>query len=400
MNRNLTRRDLLQQPVSRGKAAFRTDRPPSGDVLIYIFLRGGMDGLQAVPPYGDPDLKKQRPALAMGRPGAERPAVDLDGFFGLHPRLEPLQALYAEGLLALFHAVGSPDTTLSHFEAMQTMERGVSDGGSTATGWIARHLISSEPAKLSPLRAVVFDQLLPKSMEGALSAMALPSLADFSLSAPEKAEPLVRDCLGMMYGRADALLEQCGAGVLDLLQRIADLRRRAYRPAGGAAYPESAFGRGLRQAAQLIKADLGLEVAQVDLDGWDSHAAQDALMEGLMQDLAAGLTAFARDMGPGLEKVTLVAMSEFGRRVHENSTLGTDHGRGGVAFVLGGGIRGGRVYGAWPGLQQADLDRDGNLRVTTDYRDILFEIVSRRLGNARAGSVFPAYTPRAPGFTA
>jgi len=394
----LTRRRLLTRGPAGAASVFGAEAPPAGDVLIFIFLRGGMDGLQAAPPYADPALQRQRPTLAMRAPGRERACVDLDGHFGLHPALAPLKELFDEGALAVIQGVGSPDSTLSHFEAMQTMERGVSDGRSTATGWIARHLLAHGAESMSPLRAVVFDRLLPKSMQGALAAMALPSLKDFSLRTAG-AGGVYRDCLWALYPQDDRLLQRSGAGVLRLLQRLEEVRRHPYRPSGGAAYPEGSFGSGLRQAAQLIKADIGLEIAQVDLGGWDSHAAQDVLMQGLMEQLSSGIHAFARDLGDSMQRVTLVALSEFGRRVHENSALGTDHGRASAAFVLGGGIRGGKVYGAWPGIETKDLDADGNVRVTVDYRDILTEIVRQRLKNERAELVFPGFTPRPLGLT-
>ncbi len=371
-----------------------------GDVLIAVFLRGAMDGLHTVPPHADPAYRKQRPTLALPEPGKPNGVVDLDGFFGLHPLLAPLRELFAARRLAIVHASGSPDTTLSHFEAMQTMERGVSDGNSTATGWISRHLASLANGNGSPIRAIAFGDVLPKSMQGSLGASAVRSLSEFRLSAPPEWGAGFHHALAGLYAGGTDPARAAGRSTLTLLKSLGKLDPEQYAPEGGAKYPEGDFGRGLRQTAQLIKADLGLEIASVDLGGWDSHVAQPTLLEGLMPQLAQGLHALDSDLGDRMRRVTLVAMSEFGRRVHENSGLGTDHGRATAMFLLGGGIRGGKVYGTWPGLETERLDRDGNLRVTTDYRDLLGEIVERRLRNPQVGKVFPDYTPRYLGLTA
>jgi uncharacterized protein (DUF1501 family) len=393
MAARLTRRDLLRT----GKAPrllFRPETGPKADVLISIFLRGGMDGLHAVPPHGDPQYRKQRPTLAVPEPGKTGGLVDLDGFFGVHPELAPVAELFKAKRLALVHACGSPDTTLSHFEAMQTMERGVSDGNVTASGWISRHLASMDAANASPLRAIAFGDVLPKSLQGSLSAMAIRSLTEFRLGIPDGWSDGFRPMLAGLYSGGDDPARIAGRETLRLLRSLEKLDPDKYQPEGGAAYPESDFGRGLRQAAQLVKAEVGLEIAAIDLGGWDSHVAQETLMQGLMRDLGKGLHALHADLGERMKRVTVVAQTEFGRRVHENSGLGTDHGRASALFLMGGGTRGGRVYGEWPGIGPDQVDQDGNLRVTTDYRDILGEVVERRLGNRALHRVFPQYQPR------
>jgi uncharacterized protein (DUF1501 family) len=276
---------------------------------------------------------------------------------------------------------------------MQTMERGVSDGNSTATGWITRHLATFDHGGTTPVRALAIGDVLPKSMQGAISATAVRSLTDFRLKVPEEWGASYRSVLAEMYSSGHDPVCEAGQGTLKLLERLEKLDPNSYRPEGGAVYPETGFGRGVRQVAQLIKAEVGLEIAQVDLGGWDAHAAQVTLMTGLMDELGKGLHALHADLGDRMRRVTVVALSEFGRRVHENSTLGTDHGRASAMFLLGGGIRGGKVYSRWPGIDNDRLDRDGNLRVTTDYRDVLTEIVERRLGHPNAAQVFPDYTP-------
>ncbi len=367
---------------------------PRGDVLVLVFLRGGMDGLHVVPAHGDPHFRPNRPTLAPPEPGRPGGVVDLDGHFGLHPDLAPLSELFAAKELALVHASGSPDRTLSHFEAMQTAERGVSDGESVATGWLARHLNSAPSRSDSPMRAVAISDTLPKSLEGALGALAVNSIAEYRLRVPDHWGTGFTSLLTQLYGGGDDSLAAAGRNTLRLAHRLESLVASAYQPAGGATYPGGAVGDGLKEVARLIKADVGLEIAQVDLGGWDAHAVQSALVAPLMEQLGRGLRAFHADLGDRMRTVTVVAMSEFGRRVQENAGAGTDHGRGTVTLVLGGGIRGGRVYGRWPGLAPAQLDTDGNLRVTTDFRDILAEIVAQRLGNPRLSSVFPNHTAR------
>jgi len=379
---------------------FDPQRGPKGDVLVLVFLRGGMDGLHVVPPHGDAAYRKHRHALAVSEPGKGNGTRNLDGFFGLHPDLAPLHELYQDKQLAVVHASGSPDRTLSHFEAMQTMERGVADGNVTATGWIARHLAATTPESPTPLRAVAISDVLPKSMQGAIDATAVRSIAEYRLNVPDQWEDPFRKALGRMYATGSDLASTAGRGTLKLLTKLDRLDPAQYRPEGGAQYPEGDFGSGLKQVAQLIKADIGLEIAEVDLGGWDAHAVQIQLMVGLMQQLGKGLHALYSDLGERTKRVTVVAMSEFGRRVNENGSLGTDHGRATAMFLLGGGIRGGRVWGRWPGLEKEQLDKDGNLQVTTDYRDILGEIVDRRLGNPQVSRVFPEYEPSYLGLTA
>lgn len=397
----LTRRDLLRGAAPR--LMFQPKAGPAGDVLVSIFLRGGMDGIHVVPPYADPHYRANRPSLSLPEPGRPKGIIDLDGFFGLHPDMAPLAELFRAKRLAIIHASGSPDQTLSHFEAMQTMERGVSDGNTTASGWISRHLASTESRSNSPMRAIAIGEVLPKSLQGSLAATAVRSLTEFRLNTPE-AWGGYRTLLTELYQGGEDPARSSGRDTLQLLSSLEKLDPNTYRPEGGAKYPDTDLGRGLKQIAQLIKAEVGLEIGCVDLGGWDAHAAQEALMAGLMPQLAQSLHAFHADLGDRMNRVTLVAMSEFGRRIHENTSLGTDHGRATAMFVMGGAVKGGKVYGRWPGMAEyrmklgvdglGSLDKDGNLMVTTDYRDILGEIVQRRLKNEKLEQVFPAHQPR------
>ncbi|MGV3722923.1 MAG: DUF1501 domain-containing protein [Actinomycetota bacterium] len=390
----ISRRALFtRKPERPAKLTFQPVRGPAGDVLVLIFLRGGMDGLHVVPPHGDADYRAQRPTLAIAEPGKTGGAVDLDGHFGLHPDLAPLKEIYSANQLAIVHASGSPDTTLSHFEAMQTMERGVSDGSTTASGWISRHLASLSNAHSSPIRAIAFSDVLPKSMAGSIGAMAIRSLSEFRLGVPEVWGGGFRSVLSSFYSGDQEPAQAAGKETLELLRSLEKLDASTYKPEGAAKYPDTEMGNRLKQVAQLIKAEVGLEIAEVDLGGWDAHVAQPTLMTGLMKELGQGVHALWSDLGERMNRVTVVAMSEFGRRVNENSGLGTDHGRATAMFLAGAGIRGGKVYGRWPGLKKEQLDRDGNLRVTTDYRDIMGEVLERRLRNPHLAQVFPKYSP-------
>lgn len=386
--------------------------PKSRDAhrLVVVFLRGGADGMNIVAPVGADAYHRARPTLALAAANdlkaSERDRVlDLDGFFGLNPAMKSLLPLYRDGHLGVVHAAGSGDQTRSHFEAMATMERGNSTiRGVSASGWLARHLGSMPTDGTSPLRAVAFSSVMPDSLRGATSVMALESLAEFQLK-----------LAGVADGRKDALLDelhalysspegdtirQAGRETLDLLGTLNRLDPAAYQPDSGAKYPDSELGKGLRQVAFLAKADVGLEVAFLDRGGWDTHVAQGSstgYMALGLTDLADSVSAFTRDLGAEMKRTTLVVMSEFGRRLQENGGLGTDHGRGGVMFVAGQGVNGGKVHGSWPGLEEKDLDEVGDLRVTTDYRDVLSEVLSKRVGNRDTASVFPGHRARAVG---
>jgi uncharacterized protein (DUF1501 family) len=384
----------------------RRQEPP-GDVLVCIFLRGGADGLSIVPPHGDPDYYRLRPALAVPgprdrrRPAGER-AVDLDGFYGLHPAAAPLKAAYDRGLLAVVHACGSGDQTRSHFEAMRAMERGLyREQAGSATGWLARHLDSQPSANSSPLRAVALGSVVPDSLRGATQAAAMTSLDEFALRIPGKRVPhrdaVLKSTLAGLYSGGRDLVSEGGRETLAVLETLRRIDPRNYRPANGAVYPQGAFGEGLRQVACLLKGGVGLEIACLDHQGpylWDTHVAQNNLIPAQIADLAGGIAAFLKDIGEASRRTTLLAMTEFGRRAGENTGLGTDHGRASVMLAAGGGVRGGRVLAEWPGLAPGRLEGPGDLRVTTDYRAVLAELLEHRLGNPRISEVLPGYQPR------
>lgn len=384
-----------------------------GDVLVCVFQRGGMDGLSALVPVGDSDYYRLRPSIAIAEPksGDDNSAINLDGFFGLHPALAPLKQIYDAGQLAPIHACGSPDPTHSHFDAMDAMERGTPGAYALGTGWLGRHLATLNTGNPSPLRAVGMGSMLQAALRGPVPATALKSIADFHLQGRKKknstaeiqrmqqalmalyAMPPIPSDASPLTGQLNGAAAQVD-NVFDLLGKI-DVT--TYSPSGNAQYPESDFGWGMLQIAQIIKADVGLEVACVDIGGWDTHAGQGAAqgqLAGLLGELGQGLHAFWADMGERMKTVTVITMSEFGRRVAENGSGGTDHGHANAMFLLGGHVAGRKVHGEWPGLSQDRLDGPGDLALTTDYRDVLSEVLSKRLGNAAVGDVFPSYTPK------
>jgi uncharacterized protein (DUF1501 family) len=403
---NATRRSFLRTlglsslalPAWFPRVAFAAAPSDAHDVLVCIFQRGGADGLNVVVPAGDHDYYTNRPTLAIPQPGGQTgAALDLDGFFGFHPALAPLKELYDDRALAVVHAVGSPDGTHSHFDAMDFMERGTPGSKTVPTGWIGRHLASMPSSNDSPFRAVGMGPLVQASLRGPVAATALQSIADFHLGGRRsQASDLARfqASLAALYDGGGTLDPQA-QDTFDAVATLAAANPGAYQPQNGATYPDSDFGRSLQQVAQLIRADVGLEVACVDLGGWDTHAAEGSAtgtLARLLGDLAAGLAAFHTDLGDRMDRVIAVTMSEFGRRLHENASGGTDHGHGNCMFLLGGAVNGGRVYGRWPGLAPAQLAAPGDLAVTTDFRTVLAEVTERRLGNPHTDQVFPGFT--------
>jgi uncharacterized protein (DUF1501 family) len=370
---------------------------PRGDTLVCIFLRGGADGLNIIVPHGDDAYYANRPTIAIPRPDdarAKLKAVDLDGFFGLHPSLSALSEVYKNGHLAVVHATGAPDETRSHFEAMAFMERGAIVSGEYS-GWLARHLSTLDTGNVSALRAVGISEILPASLSGAVSSTALRSLSEYHLDIRAEATDAAVAALQGLYANPDDLLTTTATSTFEALGIISKLGQTPHQPAGRA-YPETDFGKGLTVISQLINANVGVEVACLDMIGWDTHAAQGAgegLMGNLLAELGNGLAAFYDDMQSNLGNVTVLVMSEFGRRVNENGALGTDHGHANMMMVLGGGINGGKTYARWPGLAPDQIIGPGDLALTTDYRDVLSEVIAKRLNNPGIDLIFPGYQP-------
>lgn len=392
---------LADLTITPGKPAERAD------ILVVIFLRGGADGLNIVIPYQEDDYHRSRQNIGIAAPDDRRAAaadraIDLDGFYGMHPAMAPLRPLYEQGLLAFVHACGSGDQTRSHFEAMATMERGLPDEKTgLASGWVARYLSQTENGNPSPLRAVSFSSVMPDSLRGATDATALTSLSEFRLVLPSgggsEREAALRAALESLYREGKDAVALAGRETLAVLETLNRIDPANYRPANGATYPDGELGNGMRQVACLIKGRVGLEVACLERGGWDTHVAQGSSggwLASNLDEVSRSLAAFAADMGAEMSRISVVVMTEFGRRLVENGGLGTDHGRASVMWLLGGGIAGGKVYARWPTLKREQLEEGLDLRVTTDYRDVLAEIVARRLLHSRSAAIFPNYTPR------
>ena len=355
--------------------------------LLVVFLRGAADGLALVPPVGDAHYHRARPRLGL----KEREVVRLDDGFGLHPQLRPLESAWREGDLAIVHACGIEDDTRSHFEAQDLMEH----GGVVAGGWLGRFLRTRPEAAGGALAAVAVGKALPECLLGAPAVTVMQNFEEFTLGGRT---PAFRSQLERLYAMEQGRLGGAARDTFDALVRIEGLRTARYQPSNGAEYGRDEFAKGLSQVAQLIRADVGLEAASIDLPGWDSHFAQQGQVEGLASRLAAGLQAFRRDLGPRMATTTVVVMTEFGRTVEENSAFGTDHGRGSAMFVLGGGVRGGRLWGEWRGLAPEVLERRGvlegygDLPVLNNYRNVIAPLLARQGATpAHLAAVFPGF---------
>lgn len=376
---------------------------PAGDILICIFQRGGMDGLSVVAPVGDgADYYDNRPNIAIPDSGpADSSVIPLDAQFGFHPALANFKEFYDAGKLAVVHGTGSIDPSRSHFDAERIMEQAAPGNKSIGTGWIARHLESSNLDNVSPFRAVGINDIVQVSLRGtgAVSALALESIQSFRLQGRGDELKLLDANLRTLYGvnAPVDLLDKQGKLVFETIDILTKIGDKKYVPENGAVYPADGFGRSLSQVALLVKADLGLEVACVDIGGWDTHSDQGVLggnFQKLLTSFSQGIGALYTDLGARTVNLTIVTMSEFGRRIEENGSKGTDHGHGNVMFLLGGGVNGGKVYANWPTLAKDKLD-NGDLAITIDQRDVMAEIVGKRLANPLLDQVFPGFTPAA-----
>jgi uncharacterized protein (DUF1501 family) len=373
-------------------------------VLVAVFQRGAVDGLAMVAPHGDPAYVAVRPGIALKPPqrGESDRAIDLDGFFALHPALAPLGPLWDARALAIVHACGSPDVTRSHFDAQDYMESGTPGVKSTTDGWLAR-AVGALPERRAPFRAVAVGRTLPRSLHGDAGALAMQSIDRFDVRTTSATPASGFEAL---YERgARDLLHGTGRETFDAVRTLKQSGAGRLAPANGADYPRGRFGDALRQIAQLIRADVGLEVAFADVEGWDTHVGQGAEQGQLanrLRELGAALAAFARDLGDRMSDVVVLTMSEFGRTVAENGNRGTDHGHATAMLVLGGGVRGGRVCGRWPGLAREQRFEGRDLAVTTDFRALFAEVAGRHLGVPQPASLFPGWkdTPASLGLFA
>jgi uncharacterized protein (DUF1501 family) len=377
-----------------------------GKVLVAIFQRGAVDGLSMVAPHGDPAYARSRSSIALAPPrrGDTATALDLDGYFALHPSLAPLKPLWESKTLAVVHACGSPDTTRSHFDAQDYMESGTPGVKSTSDGWLNRVLKAErrpDASPSSPFRAVALASQLPRTLQGTAPALAMTDVNRFGLHGGAGTQASFE---AEYAAAADRVLQRTGQDAFDAMRQLDAAAPGGYQPQNGAAYPRSAYGQALRQIAQLAKADVGLEVAFAESTQWDHHVNEGAANGQLgnrLDDFAQGIAALATDLGSRMQDVVILTMSEFGRAVAENGNRGTDHGHANAMFIVGGAVKGGKVYGRWPGLAPAQRHEGRDLAVTTDFRDVFSEVAVRHLGVQDASAVFPGYAisaTRFPGF--
>ena len=368
-------------------------------VLIAIFQRGAVDGLNMVVPFGERQYYSARPSIAIQRPGSGADSsLDLDGFFAFHPRLAPLTRLYEARQLAIVHACGSPDSTRSHFDAQDYMESATPGIKSTTDGWLNRYLQTRHADAPTAFQAVSLTPQLPRMLQGAAPALALSEIDQFGI----RGDNMMGSSFEAQYAAAaDVLLGEVGREAFDAIKMLKTTDPRRYQPSNGAEYPRSSYGQALKQIGQLVKADLGLEVAFAEAGGWDHHVNEGAATGQLalrLDDFARGIAALVTDLGDRMNDVIILTMSEFGRAVAENGNRGTDHGHGNAMMAIGGAIRGGRVYGKWPGLAVEQRFEGRDLAVTTDFRDVFGEVVVRHLGVADPRPIFPGYTMKASNF--
>lgn len=367
-----------------------SDTPRRGKTLVVVFQRGGADGLSMVVPYGDPAYAGLRPGIGIPAPGRPDGSIDLDGFFCLHPSLEPLHLFWKQRRLAVVHAAGSQDTTRSHFDAQDFMESGTPGNKQTSDGWLGRMLRAYDPHAVSGLTSLAIGSTMPRILRGDPRAIALPSVTS------AHAKRLLTTALFFEPLYAGAPLSSGANDAFRLIDRLRRFNFSSVPVASDTNYPRSPFGQAMREMATVIKANLGLVAGFADSGGWDTHVNQGGTAGRLavrLRDFSQAIAAFARDLGKKLDDVVLLTMTEFGRTARENGNRGTDHGHASAFFVLGGGVRGGKVYGKWPGLRPQDLHEGRDLAVTTDFRDVCSTILSRHFGIVARRAVFPGYTP-------
>jgi uncharacterized protein (DUF1501 family) len=360
--------------------------------LVVVFQRGAADGLNIVVPYREKNYYAMRPSIAI----PQDQVLDLDGFFGLHPSLTPFKPLYDTGHLAIVHAAGSPDISRSHFDAQDFMESGTPGVKSTQDGWLNRALQAEDflhRRQQSAFRALALGAEVPRTLAGKTPTIALSNLDNFAVAGRGPSSSPAAIAFEAMYGESgDHIFHVAGEETFEAVKMLRSANPSQYRPGPGVDYPESEFGNKMKQIAQLLKSNLGVEAAFTDVGGWDTHQNQgsiDGQLANRLRDFSASIAAFWRDLGDDAENVTLVTMSEFGRTARENGSGGTDHGHANAMFVLGGNVKGGKVYGRWPGINNDQLNEGRDLALTTDYRQVLGEVVNKTLGATNLDLVFP-----------
>lgn len=366
--------------------------PNDGNILVTVFLGGGADGLSIVAPVGEGNYFDLRPTLALKEPGSGvGSSLDLDGFYAMHPAMSKLHTRFQNGELAVVQATGLISESHSHFDSHSLMERGIATEQNIQDGWLNRHLALQE-GQDSVFHAVALDDSLPRVLAGGYPAISLNSVDDFGLNAGRGLSLKLESALSVLYTQ-DSLLDVEAGKALAAMAELRDADLAQYQPQNGATYPQTEFGQHFQELGQLIRAKVGVKTASLSLNGWDHHDNEAAVLPGILIQLSETLDAFATDMGVDMNRITVVTMSEFGRRAYENSSAGCDHGFGSFMLALGGGVLGGQVYGDWPGLAQKNLVFSGDLDITTDYRIVLAELLSKRFGETDFATVFPDLEP-------
>jgi uncharacterized protein (DUF1501 family) len=372
-----------------------------GKQLVVIFQRGAADGLNVVVPYGEKDYYTMRPTIAIPK----SQVLDLDGFFGLHPSLASFEPLYRQGHLAIVPAAGSTDGSRSHFDAQDYMESGTPGNKGTVDGWLNRALQAEDlrhPMEHTAFRAIALGAQVPRTLMGKIEAIAMNNVQDFNVGGRGATPAPASKAFQTMYDSAsDSLLHSTGESAFEAVKMLRSTDPAHYTPTAGVVYPTTQFGNSMKQIAQLLKANLGVEAAFTEITGWDTHHNQggvDGDLANRLKEFSEGISEFWRDMGDEAENITLVTMSEFGRTARQNGSGGTDHGHGNAMFVLGGGVKGGKVYGKWPGLAKEQLNEDRDLAVTTDFRQVLGEVISGTLGITDMELTFPGAQLRQESF--
>jgi uncharacterized protein (DUF1501 family) len=379
--------------LTRSILAQATAAQSHGKRLVVLFQRGAADGLNVVVPYAEASYYQMRPSIAI----QQNQVIDLNGFFGLHPAMQPLKPLWDQGHLAIIHAAGSPDASRSHFDAQDYMESGTPGVKATTDGWLNRALRAEDMGHArqhaSAFRAVAMGSQVPRTLQGVIPAVALGSVQDFNVGGKNPAALPSSNSFEAMYSESvNTVLHGTGAETFEAVKMLKSANPARYVPASGANYPKGPFGDSMKQVAQLLKANLGVEGAFADIGGWDTHQNQGnatGQLANRLKDLSEGIAAFWTDLGNQAEDVVVVTMSEFGRTARQNGTGGTDHGHANVMFVLGGPVRGGKVYGQWPGLDGEHLHEGRDLAITTDFRQVLGEAAYKTLGARNLDLVFP-----------
>jgi len=364
------------------------------NIMVCVFLGGGADGLNIIAPVGEGNYFDLRPQLALKEPGSGADAsLDLDGFFAMHPTMGKLHQRFQNGDLAVVQATGLTSGSHSHFDSQSFMQRGITSQQNVSDGWLNRHLsllADSDPV----FSAIGLANSLPLSLAGNYPAIAMRSIEDYGLNAGELVGPVLENALSALYNQ-DSMLDIEAAKSLASMKKLREADPARFEVENGAVYPDTPFGQRFRQLGQMIRAKVGLTTASLEIHGWDHHDNELDVLPGVLTELSNTLDAFATDMGTEMSRITVFTMSEFGRRAYENSSAGTDHGHGSFMLAMGGGVLGGKVYGDWPGLAPEQLVYTGDLDITTDYRTVLAELLSKRFGQNDFDTVFPDWSPQA-----